>query len=163
MSRYSPARIDVAGILDALAQVDTRTDTERAQARTSAATLRASRRLQDGTQLQVVPFSDASLPRPRLATRGTSNRDQRGNTRNRHRRKLWLLEAFGDGTWAKCTFCPVMLDIRTITVDRWPIAGVDGGRYVRGNIRPSCGACASEQGGRMATERRHERQAAAGD
>lgn len=74
--------------------------------------------------------------------RGTSNSNSRGNAEDRRRRKLWLLKEFGDGVEAPCAFgCGVMVDFDTVTVDRYPVAGVDGGRYVRGNIRPACGDC----------------------
>lgn len=79
--------------------------------------------------------------------RGTSNSNARGSARSRRERKAWLLTTFGDGTTAPCSFgCGTMLTVDTITVDRFPLAGVDGGRYVRGNIRPACGPCNSLDG-----------------
>lgn len=74
--------------------------------------------------------------------RGTSNTNDRGSALTRRRRKLWLLTEFGDGEWALCAFgCGTFVNFETITVDRWPVLGIDGGRYVRGNIRPACAAC----------------------
>jgi len=81
--------------------------------------------------------------------RGTSNRDARGNTRDRAARRAWLLTQFGNGVTAPCyrfEACGAMLDEKTITVDRI-VPGAHGGRYVRGNIRPACGPCNSETGG----------------
>lgn len=63
------------------------------------------------------------------ARRGTSNADARGSAANRRARKLWLLEQFGDGTSAPCSFgCGTVLTLDTVTVDRFPIPGCQGGR-----------------------------------
>jgi hypothetical protein len=78
--------------------------------------------------------------------RGTTNRNARGSSYSRRRRRQWLLDTFGDGTKAKCYRCDVELTDGTITVDRI-IPGCQGGRYVRGNIRPACLHCNSETGG----------------
>lgn len=40
------------------------------------------------------------------------------------------------------------MTIETITVDRYPVAGRDGGTYRRGNIRPACAPCNYAEGGR---------------
>lgn len=77
--------------------------------------------------------------------RGTSNTNSRGSAQERRARKQWLLDTFGDGTWADCHFCRLVLDFGTITVDRI-IPGCQGGRYVRGNIRPACLRCNSIDG-----------------
>ena len=81
--------------------------------------------------------------------RGTSNTNDRGSAAQRRRRKQWLLDEFGDGETCLCSTCPEVLTFDTITVDRYPLAGRDGGRYVRGNIRPQCSLCASRQGAEM--------------
>jgi hypothetical protein len=74
--------------------------------------------------------------------RGTTNRNQRGGVADRRARRVWLVETFGDGLTVACAFgCGRMLTVDTVTVDRYPLAGVDGGRYVRGNIRPACAIC----------------------
>lgn len=93
---------------------------------------------------------------PKLASRGTTNTNCRGSSKDRRARKLWLLEEFGDGTTAPCSFegCPEVLTFDTITVDRFPISGVDGGRYIRGNIRPACGFHNSQDGARIAQQRK---------
>lgn len=82
-----------------------------------------------------------------MTHRGTSNTNARGSAASRRERKAWLLATFGDGTTAPCSFgCGATLDVTTITVDRYPVAGVDGGRYIRGNIRPACADCNSRDG-----------------
>lgn len=77
--------------------------------------------------------------------RGTTNRNDRGSAAERRRRKQWLLDTFGDGTYASCSFCEDELDYGTITVDRI-VAGCLGGTYARNNIRPACMRCNSLQG-----------------
>lgn len=82
--------------------------------------------------------------------RGTSNTNERGNAAARRARKAWLLAQFGDGTMAPCSFgCNTLVTLETITVDRYPVPGCHGGRYVQGNIRPACGPCNSSHGGRL--------------
>lgn len=73
-------------------------------------------------------------------SRGTSNTNARGSAEDRRRRKRFLLETFGDGTHAKCSFegCTELLTFETITVDRI-LPGALGGKYTRNNIRPACG------------------------
>jgi 5-methylcytosine-specific restriction endonuclease McrA len=78
--------------------------------------------------------------------RGTTNRNSRGSSYDRRARRRFLLTKFGDGTTAPCYRCTVPLTDATITVDR-VIPGVEGGRYIRANIRPACGPCNSETGG----------------
>jgi hypothetical protein len=93
--------------------------------------------------------------------RGTTNRNERGSSYERRIRKAWLLDTFGDGTTAPCAIrfdhhCLGEVDMTTITVDRHPVPGIEGGRYGRDNIRPACGPCNSRHG----TELREERKAA---
>lgn len=80
-----------------------------------------------------------------MSARGTTNTNARGSTIDRRARKQWLLDVFGDGTHAACRFCWATLTVDTLTVDR-VIPGALGGRYVRGNIRPSCQRCNSLDG-----------------
>lgn len=89
-----------------------------------------------------------------MTRRGTTNANSRGGSVDRHRRKLWLLAEFGDGEKAPCSFCGAQLDYHSITVDRFPLAGCDGGTYKRGNIRPACSPCNSHHGGKLAAARR---------
>lgn len=51
-----------------------------------------------------------------------------------------------------------MLTKNTVTVDRWPIPGIEGGRYVRGNIRPACSYHNSKDGAMIAFNRRMARE-----
>ena len=89
-----------------------------------------------------------------VTRRGTSNGNQRGSAHDRRVRKQWLIETFGDGQVVACYrvelgLCDrVELVFETVTVDRI-VPGAHGGRYVRGNIRPACGPCNSETGGRV--------------
>lgn len=84
-------------------------------------------------------------------TRGTTNRNSRGGSDARRRRKQWLLDTFGDGTTAKCEIkrpgCLGEVTFETVWVDRWPVKGCEGGTYRRGNIRPSCAFCNMSDGG----------------
>lgn len=82
--------------------------------------------------------------------RGTTNSNRRGSSYARKRRKLWLLKAFEadiNGPICRCYRCGVPLTFNTLTVDRI-VPGCKGGTYARTNIRPACGACNSETGGR---------------
>ncbi len=85
--------------------------------------------------------------------RGTSNTNARGSAESRRRRK-WVLEEFGNGVVCRCSTCPVWLTDETLTIDRYPVPGADGGTYRRDNIRPQCMPCASHQGGKMSAQRR---------
>lgn len=79
--------------------------------------------------------------------RGSSNGNHRGGSKARRVRKEWLLGTFGDGEKAACAFeCGALLTIDTITVDRFPVPGAQGGTYARGNIRPACAPCNSRYG-----------------
>ncbi len=61
-----------------------------------------------------------------------------------------MLETFGDGTMAPCAFeCGTILTFETITADRYPLSGKEGGRYIRGNVRPACSFCNSSDGQRV--------------
>lgn len=87
-----------------------------------------------------------------MTHRGTTNRNARGSASDRLARKRWLLETFGDGANAPCAFCGTHVTLGTISVDRYPVPGCQGGRYVRGNIRPACAGCNSFHGGRLRRE-----------
>ena len=94
--------------------------------------------------------------------RGTTNRNQRGNTAERAARRQWLLDTFGDGTTAPCSIqwddhCLGEVDNETITVDRHPVPGIDGGTYARSNIRPGCGPCNSRAGSALREQRKRAR------
>lgn len=78
--------------------------------------------------------------------------DQRGNTTDRKRRKLWIIDTFGDGAFVACRYCWITLEYSTLTVDRM-VPGCRGGRYIRGNIQPSCSMCAHRQGAKITNGR----------
>lgn len=83
-----------------------------------------------------------------------SNNDPRGSAESRRQRKIFLLATFGDGYTAPCAFCGFELDFWTITADRFPILGADGGSYRRDNIRPACLHCNSSEGAKEGARRR---------
>lgn len=94
--------------------------------------------------------------------RGTTNRNDRGSTKDRAARKRWLLKAFGDGDVAACALraCPECLGtvtFETISVDRHPVPGCEGGRYTRKNIRPGCPPCNSFTGGQLGAHRKAQK------
>lgn len=87
-------------------------------------------------------------------TRGTSNSNARGNTRDREARRAFLFTKYGNGTHCPCYRCATILDASTLTVDRIR-PGCQGGRYIRSNIRPACGKCNSETGSQLAVKVHH--------
>lgn len=93
-----------------------------------------------------------------MTHRGTTNRNARGSALARRARREWLLSPLapfdGDGEKVPCVLCGTMLDALTLTVDRYPISGCDGGTYKRDNIRPMCGPCNSSTGGALGAQRR---------
>lgn len=95
-------------------------------------------------------------------TRGTSNSNDRGSAAARRVRKQWLLNVFGNGEYAYCCFegCTEALTFDTITVDRYPVAGIDGGTYKRGNIRPMCGFHNSSTGAKLGHARKKAKSSA---
>lgn len=89
----------------------------------------------------------------------TTNRNARGGSHERRRRRRWLLSAEagfgGDGEKVPCAFgCGTLLSFETVTADRYPIDGADGGTYRRSNIRPACGPCNYADGGRKGNARK---------
>ncbi len=84
-----------------------------------------------------------------LVTRGTTNTNVRGSAEARRRRRVWLVQTYGDGQTVECAFpgCNRLLTVETVTVDRYPIPGCQGGSYRRDNIRPACAPCNSRHGG----------------
>lgn len=85
--------------------------------------------------------------------RGTSNKNLTGSAANRRARKQWLLVTFGDGRSCRCYRCGCELTAATLTVDRI-LAGMDGGTYVRSNIRPACEPCNIYTGNKLRDHRR---------
>lgn len=86
-----------------------------------------------------------------MSRRGPSNRNARGGSKDRRRRKAWLVETYRanvdvNGEMAcRCYRCGVLLTVETVTVDRIKPA-VKGGTYRRENCRPACSPCNSETG-----------------
>lgn len=84
--------------------------------------------------------------------------DRRGNSRDRARRRAWLLETFDPDLGPEVARCHLKLserchqyvDATTLTVDRIE----PGGTYRRDNIRPACTPCQSEQGALITNARR---------
>lgn len=74
----------------------------------------------------------------------------RSQQRKRPKLRRWILHKFGDGTQAPCAGCGEMLTNDTMTIDRWPIPGRDGGQYWRNNIRPMCHPCNTSHVGESA-------------
>lgn len=41
----------------------------------------------------------------------------------------------------RCWRCAKLLTADTVTIDRWPVPGIDGGKYTATNTRPACATC----------------------
>jgi 5-methylcytosine-specific restriction endonuclease McrA len=102
-------------------------------------------------------------------SRGTSNGNCAGSSRDRRARKAWLVATFradvdlfgieqhevprGEGQPAcRCYRCGVLLTVETVTADRIK-PGIDGGTYKRSNLRPACMTCNAAEGSRLRWER----------
>ena len=93
-----------------------------------------------------------------MRTRGTTNGNARGNSKDRAARRAWLLKAYEADVpgFCRCYRCGMLLcaperaphPINALTVDRI-VPGARGGTYRRNNIRPACIPCNSETGGRV--------------
>lgn len=124
-------------------------------------------------------------PETGLCVRGSSNRNKRGSSETRRRRKEWLVDTYradvdavvvprvqvynndppvevvaevplGAGVRAcRCYRCGRLLVRDTLTVDRI-IPGCKGGTYRRNNIRPACALHNSETGGALANGKEHK-------
>lgn len=76
------------------------------------------------------------------------SRQVRGNSYDRRRRREWIIEQFAERDsrgrlWIRCEHCKKRMWARSRKwqVDRFPLCGHAGGRYVRGNIVPACSQC----------------------
>lgn len=67
--------------------------------------------------------------------------EKRGNAQDRRRRKLWMLDTFGDGERCECVHCHVSLTYDVVEADRI----VPGGSYRRENVQPSCRRCNAQR------------------
>jgi hypothetical protein len=98
----------------------------------------------DGTVLKAAKGTYVAKP---LCKRGTSNRNSRGGTETRRRRRERMIREFGSpsGLTIKCFHCGKRMRTRTKwttwEVDRFPVCGHDGGGYSKGNVVPSCPPC----------------------
>lgn len=80
-----------------------------------------------------------------------ASRNLRGSSHDRRRRRERLVEQNGWGravrgfahAWVACHWCKRRMRAasKSWEVDRHPVCGHDGGRYVRGNVVISCPAC----------------------
>ncbi len=86
-----------------------------------------------------------------------SNKNDKPSSYDSRKLKTWMLAEFGDGLTAPCAFCGKHLLYSEITKDRYPVPGRKGGRYVKGNIRPSCGPCNYAEGARQGNLERAEK------
>ncbi|HEY9523898.1 MAG TPA: hypothetical protein VIR33_11715 [Thermopolyspora sp.] len=86
--------------------------------------------------------------------------DQRGSSRNRRDRRVWLLATFDQDLGpevARCHLgiserCHGIVDATTLTADRIE----PGGTYAHDNIQPACVPCQNRQGALITAERRHQ-------
>lgn len=89
-----------------------------------------------------------------------ASRNLRGSSYDRRQRRQWLVEQFGvpnrigEKTRVCCHHCGCMMRAISASwqVDRYPICGHHGGRYVRGNIVVSCGPCNEKRCGNQHRE-----------
>lgn len=88
-----------------------------------------------------------------MRDRGHRNSNERGGSADRRRRRQWLLNVFGDGTFAPCHEgeCDTLVDLDTLHVDRI-LPAHQGGTYRRDNIRPHCPYHSRLQGARIRWE-----------
>jgi hypothetical protein len=96
--------------------------------------------------------------------RSRSNRNDRGSSYTRRRRREWLVEEYGDGEFVACflqrsPLCLYVLDKDNVSPDR-QVLGVNGGSYARSNILPSCLPCQCDQGGEVGQAQKAARRAA---
>ena len=84
--------------------------------------------------------------------------EKRGNSRDRARRKVWMLETFDTDLGpeqARCHLkvsrnCTPVLDRLSVTADR-----IDpGGTYAHDNVQPACRPCQNTQGALITRDRR---------
>lgn len=86
-----------------------------------------------------------------VATRGTSNSNDRGSSYSRRRRRDWVMKVFESDVpnHVRCYRCGDLLNDDTLTIDRVK-PGCRGGKYYPDNIRPACGKCNSSEGAKLA-------------
>lgn len=95
------------------------------------------------------------MPQTRPSSRrSTSNGNTSGNSYTRRARRSWMWDRFSVNGLIRCFHCPALLTKEEFHVDRWPLCGHDGGRYVRGNIVASCMKCNSGRCGKTCLRKR---------
>lgn len=73
--------------------------------------------------------------------------DYRGSSYDRRRRVQWMIDHYANkgGKTINCVHCGRRMLVnareRQWEIDRYPVCGHNGGRYVRGNIAPACRDC----------------------
>jgi hypothetical protein len=78
--------------------------------------------------------------------RGTVHANERGSSRDRRRRREWIMQIYGVMDIVTCALCAVPLLADEFVVGRI-VPGCRGGKYTRDNVRPECPVCSSEIGG----------------
>jgi hypothetical protein len=79
-----------------------------------------------------------------MSRRGTVHRNATGNSYDRRARRDRIWRKYARKGWIKCHHCPRKLRKRgklAFEVDRFPICGHAGGRYIDDNTVPSCPKC----------------------
>lgn len=96
---------------------------------------------------EVTSVHESSLPETGRRMSAPS-RQVRGNSYDRRRRREWIIEQFAERDsrgrlWIRCEHCKKRMWARSRKwqVDRFPVCGHAGGRYVRWNVVPSCSQC----------------------
>lgn len=75
------------------------------------------------------------------------------NSIKRRKLKHWILRTYGDGSTTPCQGCGKTLTYETMTIDRHPICGWDGGGYAQNNVRPLCLQCNQDDGAARKADR----------
>lgn len=89
-----------------------------------------------------------------MPKRGTTNRNARGGSDARRRRRAWLVKTYASDVpgHCRCFRCGRLLTEVTVTVDRI-VPGCEGGTYARHNIRPACADCNQRTGSALGNAR----------
>ena len=86
--------------------------------------------------------------------------EKRGNSRDRARRRAWLLRTFDPDLGPELARCHLKLSdvcARTVTATSLTVDRIEpGGSYAHDNIRPACRACQNTQGALITWERRYQ-------
>lgn len=94
---------------------------------------------QKGGKPSLPKHPDVAVKSMAMAAGVTTRRggDARGSAEDRRRRKIWMLNEFGDGNTVGCVHCAALLTFLTVTADRIK----PGGPYRRDNVQPACLPC----------------------